>query len=513
MPLRPFRRWIRLLFGREFPLDDVLNVWDALFAIDSTLELVDMISVAMLLRVRWDLMAADTNEAFTLLLRYPDPGAPAYTFIRDALYLRDHLTPEGGAEIITRYGKTAPNIDASAPPTIQVSSSPSPNSFHRSRSSIGSPKAFVTQQGAGIEALLQGAAKNVLERGSQWGVGKAIRDAVGEVRKHAEAIQSGVPSTTASGNTTPRSGGREYRKPAQLPVANARPGVARIQSGNASKKIESMERRSKSLAKMLESAVGELWDYHKERSEQEKESDQSKKDSIEALSLAIAKVQFVQVYLEDSSIPLPVDETTEEAVSFRLSVRTKRCSRQLRLPLLTLQATATAAATLLSPEPTSPAAVPERTSSAPPIPNASRPTSSTSDAQPTPPVHTSPQRSSASSRVSPQPPRARPTLASSNFSWMLGQDSSSASSAFASSAAHSAFASDEKRRLKGKGFLFGDDDEADEAVEEKRGSRGSISNGKAGAKNGKSKGKGQAEVEVEEEVIDLEDVGRRDAVM
>ncbi|KAK7185067.1 hypothetical protein DPSP01_002890 [Paraphaeosphaeria sporulosa] len=494
-------RWIRLLFGREFPLDDVLNVWDALFAIDSTLELVDMISVAMLLRVRWDLVAADTNEAFTLLLRYPEPSAPAYTFIKDALYLRDHLTPEGGAEIISRYGKKAPVMDGSPPPAIRLPSSPSLNSSHRSRSSIGSPRAFVTQQGAGIEALLQGAAKNVLERGSQWGVGKAIRDAVGEVRKHAEAIQSGSPSTTISGNTTPRSGGREYRKPAQPAIPNARPVLARAQSGNALKKIEILERRSKNLAKMLESAVGELWDYHKERSEESNDSAQSKKNSIEALSLAIAKVQFVQVYLEDSSIPLPVDETTEEA------------------------ATASAAATLLSPEPTAPAALPERTASAPPIPNASRPTSSGSTAQPpspapnaqptSPQVHTSPQRSFASSKLSAQPPRARPTLASSNFSWMLGQDSTSASSTFASSAAHSAFASDEKRRLKGKGFLFGDEDEAEAPVLEKkgsRGSRGSISS-KTGNKNGKIKGKGQAEVEVEEEVIDLEDVGKRDAVM
>lgn len=309
------RRWIRLLFGREFPLDDVLNVWDALFAIDSTLELVDMIAVAMLLRIRWDLMTADTNGAFGLLLRYPSPGAPAFTFIKDALYLRDHLTPEGGAEIITRYGKKAPAIDASAPPTIRLSSSPPPTLSHRSRSSLGSSRAFVSQQGAGLEALLQGAAKNVLERGSQWGVGKAIRDAVGEVRKHAEAIQSGAPSAPDSGNTTPRSGGREYRKPAQLPATNTKPGLTRTQSGNALKKIESLERRSKNLAKMLENAVGELWEYHKERSEESKEPNEARKDSIEALSLAIAKVQFVQVYLEDSSIPLPVDETTEQAVS------------------------------------------------------------------------------------------------------------------------------------------------------------------------------------------------------
>lgn len=308
-------RWIRLLFGREFPLDDVLNVWDALFAIDSTLELVDMIAIAMLLRIRWDLIATDTNGAFALLLRYPNPGSPAYTFIKDALYLRDHLTPEGGAEIITRYGKKAPDVTVNATPAIRLPS-PSPStSSHRSRSSLGSPRAFVSQQGVGLEALLQGAAKNVLDRGSQWSVGKALRDAVGEVRKHAEAIQTGTPSTPISGQSTPRSGGREYRKPAQPPAAGPRPALLRTQSANALKRIESLETRSKSLAKMLESAVAELWDYHKERSEKDKPTDQASQDSIEALSLAIAKVQFVQVYLEDSSIPLPVDEGTEQTVS------------------------------------------------------------------------------------------------------------------------------------------------------------------------------------------------------
>ena len=45
-------RWIRLLFGREFPLEDVLTLWDVLFAEDPTLNLVDLICVGMLLRIR-----------------------------------------------------------------------------------------------------------------------------------------------------------------------------------------------------------------------------------------------------------------------------------------------------------------------------------------------------------------------------------------------------------------------------------------------------------------------------
>ncbi|CAI6333179.1 unnamed protein product [Periconia digitata] len=466
-------RWIRLLFGREYPLDEVLNMWDALFAIDATLELVDMISVAMLLRIRWDLVAADTNEVFTLLLRYPEPKSPAFTFIKDALYLRDHLTPEGGAEIISRYGKKAPTLDENPPPTIHTPPSPPVTSSHRPRTSLGSTRSFVGQQGGSIEAILQGAAKNVMDRGSQWGVSKVIRDAVGEVKKNVEAIQSG----TSSGQITPRAGGREFRKPAQLvtTAVGNRPSAGRSQSGNAVRKIESLERRSKNLAKMLETAVAELWEHHKEQSEDGK----GKQESVEALSMAIAKVQFVQVYLEDSSIPLPVDETTEEA------------------------ATTSATASLLTPT-TPSTVVPDRTSSAPPLassPN-SRSASSASIPRPTSPPAT--QKSPTSSNLS---PRSRPTLASSNFSWMLGQDSTA--STFASNTAHSAFASDEKRRMKGKGFLFGDEDEGDSF------SQGGDKSGGAGGKNSKqrknSKVKG-TEMEVEEEVIDLEEVGKRGAV-
>ena len=46
-------RWIRLLFGREFPFDEVLTLWDILFAEDPALDLVDLVCVSMLLRIRW----------------------------------------------------------------------------------------------------------------------------------------------------------------------------------------------------------------------------------------------------------------------------------------------------------------------------------------------------------------------------------------------------------------------------------------------------------------------------
>lgn len=47
-----FSRWIRLLFGREFPMQDLLVLWDALFADGIGFDLVDYVFVAMLLYIR-----------------------------------------------------------------------------------------------------------------------------------------------------------------------------------------------------------------------------------------------------------------------------------------------------------------------------------------------------------------------------------------------------------------------------------------------------------------------------
>lgn len=44
---------MRLLFGREFPFEDTLEVWDLLFADGLDPNLVDFTCIAMLLRIRW----------------------------------------------------------------------------------------------------------------------------------------------------------------------------------------------------------------------------------------------------------------------------------------------------------------------------------------------------------------------------------------------------------------------------------------------------------------------------
>ncbi|XP_054462636.1 TBC1 domain family member 5 isoform X2 [Anoplopoma fimbria] len=81
-------RWVRLLFGREFPLQDLLVVWDALFADSITLDLVDYIFVAMLLYIRDALIASNFQTCLGLLMHYP-PLGDISSLLQKALFLRD----------------------------------------------------------------------------------------------------------------------------------------------------------------------------------------------------------------------------------------------------------------------------------------------------------------------------------------------------------------------------------------------------------------------------------------
>ncbi|XP_037120524.1 TBC1 domain family member 5 isoform X2 [Syngnathus acus] len=81
-------RWVRLLFGREFPLQDLLVVWDALFADSITLDLVDYVFVAMLLYIRDAMIASNFQTCLGLLMHYP-PIGDINSLLQKALFLRD----------------------------------------------------------------------------------------------------------------------------------------------------------------------------------------------------------------------------------------------------------------------------------------------------------------------------------------------------------------------------------------------------------------------------------------
>jgi hypothetical protein len=98
-----------LLFGREFPLQDLLVLWDSIFAEfdGSKFELVDYIVVAMLIAIRHQrkniflflscvlisaenltVLSGDNTMCLTLLMRYPG-AVDITTIIEHSLYLKE----------------------------------------------------------------------------------------------------------------------------------------------------------------------------------------------------------------------------------------------------------------------------------------------------------------------------------------------------------------------------------------------------------------------------------------
>ncbi|KAB5558320.1 rab-GTPase-TBC domain-containing protein [Coniochaeta sp. 2T2.1] len=335
-------RWVRLLFGREFPFEQLLVLWDTIFAFDPALDLIDLICTAMLLRIRWTLLEADYSVALQLLLRYPAPEPPhgPHTFVDDAMYLKGHLNPAGGATLILKYTGRAPS-SALAPPAVTDPhpsprpSTPSSLGLHLrqrtlgARSPLSTPAKFLQTPG-GVEALFQGAAKGVIERGEKLGINQAVRDAVGEIRRNVQGFQE----ARTPGRSTPRDSPRDPFSDA----SQRQPSFA----------VALLERRDRQLASMLDETITNLRELATSRLEGDKDM------LLETIEVAAAKIQFVKVHLEDSSLGLP-DEDIPAAIN-ALSISSPRESRRPTVALdstpvvMTSSAVDTVRSTLSSPD-------------------------------------------------------------------------------------------------------------------------------------------------------------------
>lgn len=270
----------------------MLALWDKMFAVDPDLALVDYICVAMLIRIRWNressfllrnmphltsspVLESDYSHCLQLLLKYPAPSADhgPHTFVDDAIYLRDDLTISGGSSLVLKYtGKqpSTPPEDSSptpeSPPPPEKQQPPKPISPLRpsiARNPLSSPSSFIKQQG-GMEAIFQGAARNVLERGERLGINRAVRDAVGEIRKNVQGLNEARRAAVDDGD-----------------------------DGGAA--VAAMERRNRLLAGMLDDTIVSLRAVAG--------SDMGDKAKmLELVENVAARVQFVKVHLEDSSI-------------------------------------------------------------------------------------------------------------------------------------------------------------------------------------------------------------------
>lgn len=228
------------------------------------------------------MLEADYSVALTLLLKYPMPKAGPQSFVEDALYLRDQLNSTAGATIISKYSGRTPSYSSNSRPMTPngpIGLSPEQKGSAR-RSPLPSPARFLQQQG-GVEALLQGAVKGALERGERLGINRAVQGAVNEVKKNMQGLSQ-----------SPSSLGRRSSDMIRWSLDEGRA------VSSPRRNIVALEQRNKSLARMLDEALGDL---RKISSLEEVTVSRS----TEAIDIAIAKVQFVQVYLEDSTMPLP----------------------------------------------------------------------------------------------------------------------------------------------------------------------------------------------------------------
>ncbi|ROT35718.1 WD repeat domain-containing protein [Sodiomyces alkalinus F11] len=395
-------RWIRLLFGREFPFDQLLVLWDTIFAIDPSLELIDLICVAMLIRIRWKLLEADYSVCLQLLLKYPPPDEHhgPHTFVDDAVYLKSHLDSSGGASLILKYTGTLPSAVASGsgsrPRTPSLRSQLSQQRLRVSRSPLSSPGRFIQQQG-GVEAIFQGAAKNVLERGEKLGINQAVRDAMGEIKRNVQSLNESRHS------------------PRAVRQVLAQDSVTRA--------VVALEKRNKLLAGMLDDSISSLKSLATSDLE-----DRAKTRQL--VDVAAAKLQFVKIHLEDSTIDVPdieslraaEDEKTdtvmreagdqrtqtngdseaEAAADVVSTVDLQERGAALRVPAVQTTTTTSPGSSIIGPMDISE----ERTPTTPAVETTDHGTDKTGDET----LHR------------PPPIPTRSTLAQSSFSWMLEPD-------------------------------------------------------------------------------------------
>jgi TBC1 domain family protein 5 len=283
-------RWIRLLFGREFEMNDVLALWDVLFAEDQTLEIANYIAIAMLLRVRWHLLEGDYNTVLGILLKYPHQGPefPAQSLLLDALYLQTHRDTRGASVLVLKYtGRPLlqPGRPATPPALQRNITTFSGFSIPRSpRIGFSPPRA--SRQTRNIEAILQNTAKNIYAQSEKLGIGKAVRNAVDEVHRKAQEI-------------------RDVQTPAS-------PAWRRQSGLRTDDKIRELEERNRQLSALLTEAVSEMWEHQKIIGDSIVDTEKTAAvvgDSVDKLGAAIAKVQFVQVYLDDPTLVLPLEDT------------------------------------------------------------------------------------------------------------------------------------------------------------------------------------------------------------
>lgn len=369
---------------------------------------------------------ADYSAALALLLRYPTPlfpqGPP--TLVGDALYLRENILIDGGTHIILKYSKRLPGSQSVKTKKGRRRRVRKQNNRSELNSLRISPTKFLQEQG-GIEGIFQEAARGVYNRGEKWGVTKAFRGAV-------QGLQSA--------NISPRGNGLRW-------VLDQDKSNTSDES-HATTRFHELEQRNKALAKLLEKAMEDLWAQQREFAK-----DKRTEHAADAISLAIAKVQFVQVYLENPTMPFPSETSTGEIP--------EKIQQEISSGSMTADGnnkTKVAPLTASNSDPFMDSEIGESQPEA-----KSRSSQASQPTEPTLSVNHPVDRTDSKPQLTVPKIRQekvsfhqpRPSLTHSSFSWMLGEDQRKSSFV-----TNTPFPSERRIAARGKtGFLFGDDDD------------------------------------------------------
>ncbi|KII88983.1 hypothetical protein PLICRDRAFT_40606 [Plicaturopsis crispa FD-325 SS-3] len=223
-------RWLRLLFTREFTMNDSMMLWDGLFACDPTFELAPWICVAMLIRIRNNLIPSDYSGQLTLLLRYPPRPAndtddsPHHTMLllRQALALQmSPNTSTGATVVIENHNLLNIPIEVPEPPPPPVRRRPRPGekgqpqaSGSQGRQGGGVRGAHTRQQSSPPMGYPEMLARGLIDRGESLGINKTLMSAVSELRRNLPELASSLV------RTTPPSSSANY---AAFPLVDERP--------------------------------------------------------------------------------------------------------------------------------------------------------------------------------------------------------------------------------------------------------------------------------------------------
>lgn len=232
-------------------------------------------------------LSSDSSAALTKLLRYPSPRPhPPVSFVQDGLYLEQNPTPERGAFIISKYSGKPPesskmpakmsDVTGRARPARKfqfrhgLRDNSDPNSIARLPAK-DSPLSF--------EGFFQDVSEGIQRRTETWGVTKAVRGAVNEAKKNMQSMQ-------------PEQASRLLRPGESNPVHASGPAVDRESEVTSAlkAKIESIWEKNQSLARTLGEAVNDMRSLTKR--------EDFGVDTKKSFEQALTKVESVQADLE-----------------------------------------------------------------------------------------------------------------------------------------------------------------------------------------------------------------------